>query len=105
MNMSMRKPGWMSLALAGFLASACTTLRGTGDLGVIVERADGSLQIVEHTGRRSLATVDGLGDLSHASVVYSRDSRFAYVFGRDGGLSKVDVLKGQIVKRIVQAGN
>ena len=41
----------------------------------------------------------GLGDLSHASVVYSRDARYAFVFGRDGGLSKVDLLSGRIAAR------
>jgi protein NirF len=46
-----------------------------------------------------------LGDLSHASAVFSRDGRYAYVFGRDGGLSKVDLLEGKLAKRIVQAGN
>jgi protein NirF len=80
-------------------------VRGTGDLGVVIERATGSVQIVETSGQTSIATVKGLGDLSHASVVYSRDGRYAYVFARDGGLSKVDLLKGEIEKRIVQAGN
>ena len=37
--------------------------------------------------------IDGLGDLSHAAVVFSRDARYAYVFGRDGGLTKVDLLR------------
>jgi protein NirF len=37
--------------------------------------------------------------------VFSRDGRFAYVFGRDGGLSKLDLLRGELVKRVVQAGN
>jgi protein NirF len=37
--------------------------------------------------------------------VFSRDQRYAYVFGRDGGLTKVDLLKGAIAKRILQAGN
>ncbi|CAM5499359.1 Protein nirF OS=Stutzerimonas stutzeri OX=316 GN=CXK95_03270 PE=4 SV=1 [Stutzerimonas stutzeri] len=46
-----------------------------------------------------------MGDLSHASVVFSRDQRFAYVFGRDGGLTKVDLLEQRIDKRVVQAGN
>ena len=32
--------------------------------------------------------VTGLGDLSHASVVFSRDARHAFVFGRDGGLTR-----------------
>ena len=31
--------------------------------------------------------------------------RYAYVFGRDGGLSKVDILRGTLEKRIVQGGN
>ncbi len=90
------------------LLAACAhqpPLRGTGDLGVVVERATGSLQIIETSGRSSLARVEGLGDLSHASVVFSRDERFAYVFGRDGGLTKVDLLEQRIVKRVVQGGN
>lgn len=93
-----------------FLLSACSTtapvaLRGSGDLGVVIERADGRVKIIETSGRSVLATVDGLGDLSHASVVFSRDGRHAFVFGRDGGLTKVDLLEAKIVGRVVQAGN
>src|SRR5574343_448430 len=47
----------------------------------------------------------GLGDLSHASAVYSRDGRYAFVFGRDGGLTKIDLLEAKIVKRVIQSGN
>jgi len=79
--------------------------RGSGDLGVVIERATGQLLIVEHTTDSRLAEVDGLGDLSHASVVFSRDERYAFVFGRDGGLTRVDLLTGRIDKRILQAGN
>ncbi len=103
MNARVLLPVLVSLAAAA--AGGCANLRGTGDLGVVVERAQGSLLIVETTARKRLAQVNGMGDLSHASVVYSRDQRFAYVFGRDGGLTKVDLLRRQIVKRIVQAGN
>src|SRR5574343_1270754 len=49
--------------------------------------------------------IGGLGDLSHASAVYSRDGRYAFVFGRDGGLTKVDLLEARIVKRVIQSGN
>jgi protein NirF len=84
---------------------ASTPLRGTGDLGVVIERATGSLQVVETTGRTRLGQIDGLGDLSHASVNYSRDERYAYIFGRDGGLTKVDLLEMRIVKRVMQSGN
>lgn len=94
-------------AAALALLAGCATpgLRGTGDLGVVVERTQGSLVIVDTTARRRLARVTGLGDLSHASVVFSRDQRFAYVFGRDGGLTKVDLLARRIAKRVVRAGN
>ncbi|HFD81361.1 MAG TPA: protein nirF [Gammaproteobacteria bacterium] len=86
-------------------AAGASELRGTGDLGVVVERASGRLLIVEHSHDTRLAEIDGLGDLSHASVVFSRDERYAYVFGRDGGLTKVDLLTRRIVRRIMQAGN
>ena len=86
-------------------ALAAGELRGTGDLGIVVERSAGSVLIVDTTKRAALARVEGLGDLSHASAVFSRDQRFAYVFGRDGGLTKVDLLTASIAKRVVQAGN
>jgi protein NirF len=63
------------------------------------------VQVVDTTAGSSLSRVEGLGDLSHASAVFSRDGRYAYVFGRDGGLSKIDLLCGSLVKRVVQAGN
>ncbi len=85
--------------------AACAPVRGTGDLGIVIERAAGSVVVVETTDRTMLARVPGLGDVSHASAVYSRDGRYAYVFGRDGGLTKVDLLKQRIEKRIVQSGN
>lgn len=80
-------------------------LRGTGDLGIAVERAKGSLQWLDTSKLSSLGRIEGLGDLSHASAVFSRDARYAYVFGRDGGLTKVDLLTGMVVKRVIQSGN
>lgn len=87
------------------LIAQAENLRGTGDLGVIVERATGSVLVVETTTQTQISRIEGLGDLSHASVVYSRDQRYAYVFGRDGGLTKIDILLGKIVNRVMQAGN
>lgn len=80
-------------------------LRGTGNLGLVIERATGSALIVDTSARKTIGRVEGLGDLSHASVVFSPDQRYAYVFGRDGGLTKVDLLTSVIAKRILQAGN
>ena len=92
-----------SLTLVG-CASAPPAM-GTGDLGVVVARSTGTLAIVNTSQRKLLGLVTGLGDLSHASVVFSRDARHAFVFGRDGGLTKVDLLAQRIVGRVMQAGN
>jgi protein NirF len=95
------------LSAIALVVAACAQVeqRGTGDLGVVVERETGSLMVVDTTARASLGTIEGLGDLSHASVVYARDGRYAYVFGRDGGLSKADLLTRKVVARTLQAGN
>lgn len=98
----------LPLAAAGITAAPAAepaAPRGTGDLGVIIERATGSILIVETTGRSVLARVEGMGDMSHASICFSRDERFAFVFGRDGGLTKVNMLTGRIEARILQGGN
>ena len=97
----------LSVLLLLLTLGACSqpALRGSGDLGLIIERAIGRVQLVEHSHNTALAQIDGLGDLSHASIVYSRDMRFGYVFGRDGGLTKVDLLTRRIVKRVMQSGN
>ena len=93
------------LLLATLLLSQNAAARGTGDLGIVIERADGSVQIIETSNNTSLGRIEGLGDLSHASAVYSRDEQFAYIFGRDGGLSKIDILNKKLVKRVMQSGN
>jgi len=78
---------------------------GSGDLGVVVERSRGALALVNTSRRELLCEIGGLGDLSHASVVFSRDGATAYVFGRDGALTKVNLLTRRIEKRLMQAGN
>ncbi|MBN9342061.1 MAG: protein nirF, partial [Comamonadaceae bacterium] len=67
-------------ASAPLLASGCaapsslatsataTALQGTGDLGVVIERAQGALTLVNTSRREAIGRVTGLGDLSHASV-------------------------------------
>lgn len=95
------------ILLLSLVLGACTTkpLRGTGDLGLVIERASGQITLLNSSSRQAYARIGGLGDLSHASVVYSRDARYAFIFGRDGGLSKVDLLEERIVKRVMQSGN
>ena len=98
----------LALTLAGlalFAHALPVSAQPTGDLGLVVERASGSLLVVDQSERASIGRITGLGDLSHASLVYAPDEQFAYVFGRDGGLTKVDILAQTVVNRVMQAGN
>ncbi len=78
---------WLRLLIGSALLTlvGCAAPRGTGDLALVIERAAGSVQVIDTSNRALIHRVAGLGDLSHASVVYARDGRFAFVFGRDGG--------------------
>ena len=97
---------FLTFLLSLFLtACAGPQLKGTGDLGLVIERATGRVTLVNTSSQSAYARIDGLGDLSHASAVYSRDGRYAFIFGRDGGLTKIDLLEARIVKRIIQSGN
>jgi len=90
------------LALPALAENPCCA---TGDLGLVVERATGSLLVIDRSDRASIGRIKGLGDLSHATLTYGPDGRYAYVFGRDGGLTKVYMLTQTIVARTIQAGN
>ncbi len=99
---------FLAIAISGAVfsgAAKADTIVATGDLGLVVERASGSLLLVDQSERAVISRIEGLGDLSHASLVYSPDQRYAYVFGRDGGLTKVDITEKKIVNRVVQSGN
>ncbi len=54
-------------------------LRATGDLGLVIERERGTALIINSSQKTILKRIEGLGDLSHASVVFSRDQRYACI--------------------------
>lgn len=88
--------------------SSCSlnpSYQATGALGVVIERASGSVKIIDTINRTAITTIDGLGDLSHASAVFSKDEKYVYIFGRDGGLTKINLLSQSIEKRVLQSGN
>ena len=101
----------LGLALSTSLLAGCAPAllvppeRGNGDMGLVIERESGSIGVLDTSARTRLGTIEGLGDLSHASVVFARDGASAYVFGRDGALTKVNLRSGRIEGRVMQAGN
>ena len=94
-----------SLLAGGAPALLVPPERGSGDMGLVIERESGSIGVLDTSARTRLGTIEGLGDLSHASVVFARDGASAYVFGRDGALTKVNLRSGRIEGRVMQAGN
>ena len=101
----------LGLAFSTSLLAGCAPAllvppeRGGSDLGLVIERESGSIGVLDTSARTRLGTIDGLGDLSHASVVFARDGARAYIFGRDGALTKVNLRTGRIEGRVMQAGN
>jgi len=78
---------------AAFATDAARNVWGTAALMVIVEREKGNVVVIDSVNHELLGRVEGLGNLRHGSMVFSRDGRYAYVIGREGNLSKVDLIE------------
>ena len=77
---------------------------GTGAIVVVVEREAGSVLVLDSSRHRLLGRVEGLGNLTHATVKFSRDGRYAYVLGREATVSKIDLYTLRVVRQ-VKAGH
>ena len=73
---------------------------GTASLVVVVERLAGSVLVIDSSRHELLGRISGLGNLSHATVKFSPDARYAYVIGREGQVSKIDLLTLKLVKQV-----
>mgnify|MGYP001560737339 FL=1 len=69
----------------------------------MVERESGSVLVIDSSRHVLLGRVEGLGNLSHGTVKFSRDGRHAYVIGREALVSKIDLYTLKVVRQ-VQAG-
>ena len=72
---------------------------GTAALMVVVEREKGSVAVFDSIKHELLGRVEGLGNLRHATMVFSRDARYAFVIARDGVVSKVDLINMAVEAR------
>jgi protein NirF len=77
---------------------------GTGAIVVVVEREAGSVLVIDSSRHVLLGRVTGLGNLTHGTVKFSRDGRYAYVLGREALVSKIDLYTLRVVRQ-VKAGD
>lgn len=82
----------------------CLPEWGTGAVVIVVERQSGSVLVIDSSRHALLGRVKGLGNLTHATVKFSRDDRYAYVLGREANVSKIDLYTLKVVKQ-VKAGH
>src|SRR5574337_724240 len=73
---------------------------GTASLVVVIERQAGSVLVIDSSRHELLGRVSGLGNLTHATVKFSPDARYAYVIGREAQVSKIDLLTLKLVKQV-----
>ena len=79
-----------SLALVSYSPGA--RAGGIGSRVFVVERASGSLAIYDFIERKLLPErITGLGNLRHATMIFSPDLRFGYLATRNGQVSRIDL--------------
>ncbi len=83
--------------LAGIvlLCAVPATLSQAGGVGsrvFVVERASGSLAVYDYVERKLLAQrITDLGNLRHATMIFSPDLRYGYLATRNGQVSRIDL--------------
>ena len=78
------------LAVFGGLLLGCQTpSSGIGSRVFVVERESGSLAVYDFVERRLLPRrITGLGNLRHATMIFSPDLRYGYLSSRGGQVSR-----------------
>jgi len=86
-----------ALAMIIFGVSALAASAESGGIGsrvFVVERASESLAVYDFVARKLLPTrITGLGDLRHATMIFSPDLRYGYLATRNGQVSRIDLAR------------
>ena len=93
-----------SLALVSYSPGA--RAGGIGSRVFVVERASGSLAIYDFIERKLLPErITGLGNLRHATMIFSPDLRFGYLATRNGQVSRIDLEKLELTGVVFTSEN
>ena len=80
------------IALSLALLTTNADAGGIGSRVFVVERTSGSLAVYDFVERKLLPQrITGLGDLRHATMIFSPDLRFGYLATRNGQVSRIDL--------------
>ena len=83
--------GLTGCAERGTVAHASGGPRGVGSRVFVVERNSSSLAVYDLAERQLVGRIEGLGNLQHATMVFSQDLDYGYVASRSGQLTRVDL--------------
>jgi protein NirF len=79
-------------ALACLLLAGGADAQGTGSRVFVVERASSSLAVYDLATRALLPRrITGLGNLRHATMIFSPDLRYGFLSSRSGQVSRIDL--------------
>jgi protein NirF len=80
------------LALCPGLLAPRAGAEGIGSRVFVVERESGSLAVYDYLERRLMPRrITGLGNLRHATMIFSPDLRYGYLATRSGQVSRIDL--------------
>lgn len=81
-----------SLGVVAALAGGLALAEGVGSRVFVVERASGSLAVYDLQLRKVLPKrIKNLGNLRHATMVFTPDLRYGFLAARNGKVSRVDL--------------
>jgi len=87
---------FLTLSFLAASLSACATPAGVGARIYVVQRESESLAIYDAAAGKILpAAIQKLGNMRHATMVFSKDLRWGYLATRNGLLSRIDLATGE----------
>ena len=102
----MRQGGIGWVAALALVAGGAAHGEGVGARVFVVERASESLAVYDLRERRVLPRrIEGLGDMRHATMVFSPDLRYGFLATRNGKVSRVDLEKLVVDREVFSSHN
>ncbi|MBW2275371.1 MAG: protein nirF [Deltaproteobacteria bacterium] len=101
----MRRVALLAL-LGGWLLALPAAAEGIGSRVFVVERASESLAVYDFMERKLLPKrITGLGNLRHATMIFTPDLRYGFLATRSGKVSRIDLEKLEVAGEVFTSEN